>query len=141
MPRKRLQLGSKADRDEHHEHLPDVARATAAAALASGVRMEAERGRHARSSFVLVPMGEPPSSGSFLNQTVLVSGGGSVIGHALIGRILREGGSVIAVRAAVLCARLHAWRRSHGAPADAAATPHAAGAHGALRGEAAPHAA
>ena len=43
---------------------------------------------------------EPPSSGKFFGQTVLVTGGGGIVGHSLIARILREGGSVIAVRAA-----------------------------------------
>ncbi len=55
--------------------------------------MEAEGGSEARSSYVLVPMGEPPSTGAFLNQTVFVTGGGGIVGHALIGRILREGGA------------------------------------------------
>jgi NADPH:quinone reductase-like Zn-dependent oxidoreductase len=42
---------------------------------------------------------EPPSGGIFYGQTCLVTGGGGIVGHALIGRILREGGTVIAVRA------------------------------------------
>jgi len=42
---------------------------------------------------------EAPSGGEFYGKRVLVSGGGGIVGSALIARILREGGAVIAVRA------------------------------------------
>ena len=41
---------------------------------------------------------EAPSGGMFFGQRILVSGGGGIVGSALIARVLREGGAVIAVR-------------------------------------------
>jgi NADPH:quinone reductase-like Zn-dependent oxidoreductase len=61
------------------------------------------------------PLREPPTSGAFYRSVTLVSGGSGIVGHALIGRILREGGTVIAVRAraapAPACTRARA--RAH----------------------------
>jgi NADPH:quinone reductase-like Zn-dependent oxidoreductase len=57
-----------------------------------------ERGYSSSEKRVSMPR-EPPPGGAFHGQTCLVTGGGGIVGHALIGRILREGGTVIAVRA------------------------------------------
>ena len=78
---------------------------------------------------------EPPSGGLFYGQTCLVTGGGGIVGHALIGRILREGGSVIAVRARVRAARRQTSRS--GNATTTAASQHGGG--GAIAHAAPPH--
>ena len=76
---------------------------------------------------------EAPSGGMFFGQRILVSGGGGIVGSALIARILREGGAVIAVRLWSVRCSLHAqpsritrgsWALTH--------FPPAAGTHAAL---------
>jgi len=61
---------------------------------------------------------EAPSGGVCYGQRVLISGGGGIVGSALLARVLREGGAVIAVRSprslATALARAHVSALHHG---------------------------
>lgn len=56
--------------------------------------MKAERQRYTTD----MKAQEAPESGQFLGQTVLVAGGGGIVGSAIVALVLREGGTVFAVR-------------------------------------------
>ena len=79
-----------------------------------------ERGGYSQQSYSprRALVAEAPSSGAFFGKRVLVSGGGGIVGSALIARVLREGGAVIAVRPSRATPLTHA-PPSHRAAADA----------------------
>ena len=65
--------------------------------------MSQERQRYNTESMSSMAAYEAPESGNFFGQVVLVAGGGGIVGAAVVELILREGGTVFAVRAR--------WRR------------------------------
>ena len=64
--------------------------------------MSQERQRYNTDSMSSLSAYEAPENGPFFGQTILVAGSGGIIGAAIVELILREGGTVFAVRRTIV---------------------------------------
>ena len=71
--------------------------------------MSQERQRYSTESMSSMAAYEAPESGNFFGQVVLVAGGGGIVGAAVVELVLREGGTVFAVRARQRRGWQHSW--------------------------------